>query len=122
MTCVLYLPHLSLTSRFGILESNLGLVISAGFQIPGNVEDEREALMIDVTKGSLMGRQSDLSWHFINPRSLIRRHCIYNVPDFFTFKRMKYKLLRCRKTSRSKDAVIQVEFVLFSQGFNFGIG
>ena len=33
-------------------------MISAGFQIPGNVEDEREALMIDVTKGSMMGRQS----------------------------------------------------------------
>ena len=28
------------------------------FQIPGNVEDEREALMIDVTKGSIIGRQS----------------------------------------------------------------
>ena len=51
--------HLSLTSRFGIMESNLGLeVISAGFQISGNVEDEREALMIDVTKGSMIGRQS----------------------------------------------------------------
>ena len=33
-------------------------VISAVFQIPGNVEDEREALMIDVTKGSIIGRQS----------------------------------------------------------------
>ena len=33
-------------------------MISAGFQIPGNVEDEREALMIDGTKGSMMGRQS----------------------------------------------------------------
>ena len=32
-------------------------VISAVFQIPGNVEDEREALMIDVTKGSIIGRQ-----------------------------------------------------------------
>ena len=37
---------------------------------------------------------NDLSWHFINPRSLIRRHCIYNVPDVFTSNRMKYKLLR----------------------------
>ena len=33
-------------------------MISAVFQIPGNVEDEREALMIDVTKGSIIGRQS----------------------------------------------------------------
>ena len=33
-------------------------VISAVFQIPRNVEDEREALMIDVTKGSIIGRQS----------------------------------------------------------------
>ena len=33
-------------------------VISAVFQIPGNVEDEREALMIDVTKGIIIGRQS----------------------------------------------------------------
>ena len=39
-------------------------MISAVFQIPGNVEDEREALMIDVTKGS--NRQAvfnDSSWH-----------------------------------------------------------
>ena len=28
------------------------------FPDPGNVEDEREALMIDVTKGSIIGRQS----------------------------------------------------------------
>ena len=33
-------------------------MISAVFQIPENVEDEREALMIDVTKGSMIGRQS----------------------------------------------------------------
>ena len=33
-------------------------VISAVFQIPGNVEDKREALMIDVTKGIIIGRQS----------------------------------------------------------------
>ena len=33
-------------------------MISAVFQIPGNVEDEREALMIDVTKGSIISRQS----------------------------------------------------------------
>ena len=65
---------------------------------------------------------NDSSWHFINPRSLIRRHCIYNVLDMFIFNRMKCKLLRCRKTSRSKDAVIQVEVVLFSQRFYFGIG
>ena len=96
-------------------------VISAVFQIPGNVEDEREALMIDVTKGSIIGRQSLMTrvGTLSIPGAL---HCIYNFLDLFTFNRMKCKLLRCRKTSRSKDAVIQVEVVLFSQRFYFGIG
>ena len=85
-------------------------MISAVFQIPGNVEDEREALMIDVTKGSIIGYQSQEPYK----KAL-------HVLDLFTFNRMKCKLLRCWKTSRSKDAVIQVEFILFSQRFYFEI-
>ena len=33
-------------------------MILAVFQIPENVQDEREALMIDATKGRMIGRQS----------------------------------------------------------------
>ena len=56
-------------------------VILAVFQSSGNVEAKREALTSDVIKGSVINRLSlikDSSWHLVNPRSLIRRHCVYD--------------------------------------------
>ena len=93
------------------------------FQTSGNVEDKREALMTDVIKGIVISRLSltDSNWHLFNPRSLIRRHCIYDVRDLFTINIIKCKLLTSRKTARSKSAFIKNEVVPFSQRFDFGI-
>ena len=62
-----------------------------------------------------------LNWHLVNPRSLIRRHCIYDVRDLFTINIIKCKLLTSRKTATSKRAFMKNEVVPFSQKFDFGI-
>ena len=61
----------------------------------------------------------DSSLHLVNPRSLIRRHCVYDVRDLFTINIIKCKLLTSRKTFRSKSVFTKNEVVLFSQRFNF---
>ena len=63
----------------------------------------------------------DSSWHLVNPRSLIRRHCVYDVRDLLTINIIKCKLLTSRKTFRSKSVFMKNEVVLFSQRFNFRI-
>ena len=70
-------------------------VISAVFQTSGNVEAKREALMIDENKREYDQQAvlKDSSWHLVNPRSLIRRHCVYDVRDLFTINMIKCKLL-----------------------------
>ena len=71
----------------------------------------------------MVGRLSlkDSNWHLLNPRSLIRRHCIYDVRSLFTISIIKYRLLTSWRTARSKSAFMKNEAVAFSQRFDFGI-
>ena len=82
------------------------------FQTSGNVEAKREALMIDVIKGSV-----------INRLSLRTRVGTLSIPGALLegIVLIKGKLPTGRKTFRSKSVFMKKDVVLFSQRFSFRI-
>ena len=87
-------------------------VILAAFQTSGNVEDKREALTIDVIKGSMIGRLS-----------LSTRLGTLSIPGALILEgiALTINIIKCKLPTRRKSAFMKNEVVLFSQRFDFGI-